>query len=331
MYLYFIFAPSGYDVHAQPVFNHPPEAGIALRYKAQLISFSDTVDVQPGESMSWDYSYFVAGTTSDQMWGSTDTSNLLSVFPTSDLVENRGTYEQLFYDLEDDGLFEVGINDNTYGPMVYTEPRQVFAYPITYGTAWDSPLHISYTADGDLNVLDGSWSCATIGYGVVTLPNFEFDSALFVECDEFLAQFVNGLSVGGQHATTKRIMVPDLPWPVLQLNSRYWVANGDTIFSARQVIYLTSVVTSVKLSTTDSPTLSVYPNPAGRELNVSTAARRAAFSIADLNGRIVREGESSTVSPNHAIDIRDLPNGMYVLSVLDDQRTVSRLKFTVEH
>lgn len=79
--------------------------------------------------------------------------------------------------------------------------------------------------------------------------------------------------------------------------------------------------------------LSVYPNPAGRQLTVDSwpsavGSRRSAvrLSIVDLFGRVVKEfGEISSFP--HQIDISGLPDGVYLLKMIDDSGNVSSAKF----
>ena len=110
-----------------------------------------------------------------------------------------------------------------------------------------------------------------------------------------------------------------------------WPLQGINIYRLRMVdmdgYFTYSKIVTVLM---DAPqnTLSVFPNPAGRELTVHIfATGLLQLKLADLNGRILKEeirqlsGNSSTI-----LDISNLPKGVYVL-ILQNSNEILYRKF----
>jgi hypothetical protein len=89
------------------------------------------------------------------------------------------------------------------------------------------------------------------------------------------------------------------------------------------VMFLDNIsVTSTNLSVDDfvSSKFSISPNPVKSMLSVSNAENINvnAISIADLNGRVIKETKYSNVS-NMEVDLSELSSGMYIMNINSDQ------------
>ncbi len=92
-------------------------------------------------------------------------------------------------------------------------------------------------------------------------------------------------------------------------------------------------LTEVKEHRAESVGLSVYPNPASRQLTVdgwqsAVGGQRSAvrLSIVDLFGREIKYIGNISSFPLQ-IDISDLPEGVYFLKVFNDSGNVGAVKF----
>lgn len=72
----------------------------------------------------------------------------------------------------------------------------------------------------------------------------------------------------------------------------------------------------VKISQTDIPKFSVYPNPVKDFLNISSNAKIKEISIYDLSGKLHKNEILNT--ENAKINVKDLPSGHYILKVKED-------------
>jgi len=85
------------------------------------------------------------------------------------------------------------------------------------------------------------------------------------------------------------------------------IFNADQVFLNDLGLQLTSVTSSlVDLG------ISIYPNPVAEILYIESIDDLAKFSILDVNGRVVQQGE---LSSENAINVSQLENGTYLLSL----------------
>jgi hypothetical protein len=95
-----------------------------------------------------------------------------------------------------------------------------------------------------------------------------------------------------------------------------------------RVIALPPVVTSVADAKRDAFNVSVYPNPARMQVNVSAATNLSDVVITDISGRVVIRHNMNAQS-DATIDISTLNRGMYVMQLNGINGTVSK-KLAVE-
>jgi hypothetical protein len=95
-------------------------------------------------------------------------------------------------------------------------------------------------------------------------------------------------------------------------------------------VFLTILATE---PTTDDETLSVYPNPATRQVTISMPStlalpRSPAVRLTNLSGQTVRTGVLSRDGKNYStiFDVADLPGGTFFVVVEDDQTQSVRVK-----
>ncbi len=67
---------------------------------------------------------------------------------------------------------------------------------------------------------------------------------------------------------------------------------------------------------------SFYPNPAQNKINITSKTQINGYVITDLQGKIIRSNRSSNIS---SIDVSDLAKGSYVLTLISNEKTSSKL------
>lgn len=104
------------------------------------------------------------------------------------------------------------------------------------------------------------------------------------------------------------------------------VTNGyvllDTGFETQpSTTFLAIVVTPCTLLANETfdeaNSFSVYPNPASSILNIESISKIKSISITDINGRIIFENKSDSLSTT--INIEMLSSGMYMIQVKTDK------------
>lgn len=74
--------------------------------------------------------------------------------------------------------------------------------------------------------------------------------------------------------------------------------------------------------------LSVYPNPASDEIQLTAASNISSYSIISASGAVAKSGEINAAF-NYAINVSDLPAGIYVLQAKSDDSVLTK-RFIVE-
>jgi hypothetical protein len=118
--------------------------------------------------------------------------------------------------------------------------------------------------------------------------------------------------------------IDSLP-PLSPLTKYYWrVAGVNSEGESRWSDvwnFTTGATTGVKENNFSSLSLSSFPNPSSKELNIIYTLpinESARIILYDLTGKIIREGICSIESGEHQIawDISDLANGNYILGLI---------------
>jgi hypothetical protein len=80
---------------------------------------------------------------------------------------------------------------------------------------------------------------------------------------------------------------------------------------------------------TDNVQLSIYPNPFSTDIDIAlqkTGLKQASFTLTNILGQIVFAKQEDNLSPSYTkmLDLRNLPNGVYLLEVVVDGERVVR-------
>ncbi len=94
---------------------------------------------------------------------------------------------------------------------------------------------------------------------------------------------------------------------------RCLITSDNVYRCALTMEYYVDVVEASSNAEDDKIKVSVYPNPVADELHVTSSRTMETIRLFDMNGRLVYQSEAG--SPEHRIDMENLPSGMYVLDV----------------
>ena len=112
-------------------------------------------------------------------------------------------------------------------------------------------------------------------------------------------------------------------------NYLVWVTiyvDGDTAISCRREIFLDNN-TGVN-EEKDSRNISIYPNPATKQLTIQSASKIKSIKIYDLFGRLIKIVFSNNTL-SQTINIENLTSGLYIVNVTSEKGN-SKLKFIKE-
>lgn len=90
-------------------------------------------------------------------------------------------------------------------------------------------------------------------------------------------------------------------------------------------------VLTVPSTSSTVPEIQLFPNPAKDQvtINFESVAQAKSLSVYDLNGKLMRQIEISKAQRQHQLAITEFPNGLYVVSVFDQNGTAYRKKLVI--
>lgn len=303
-----IISPSSWKIHsrANPVCN---KAKIRIRNNGANDLTSCTI------------SYGIDGQMQTHEW----TGNL--AFMESEEVEL--TYSNPDYwsgeDEEETLIFEVTVNNpngtedenpsNSYGTSSFVRPP-VFAYSdlndnrlIVMVTTNNSPWETSATLEtmNGTEIFASDYGSATTAYrDTLTLNEGCYKFHLRDTDDDGLSFFAN--NDGNGQARLRRVA-----------GGNFVQFDPDFGKEVIQYFYFKTNIVSVEEHVVPSPSLQLFPNPANDFLHLRVSDWDAALEwrVFDLNGRMLKEGQSRRGEEQLTVDLSDLPSGMYHLQLSD--------------
>ncbi|MBK7428720.1 MAG: S8 family serine peptidase [Saprospiraceae bacterium] len=112
------------------------------------------------------------------------------------------------------------------------------------------------------------------------------------------------------------------------------VLEVTDIAGCRDFAFADITIDPLSTSTSDTQpylkTLSVFPNPAGDEINVLSEMQfsgQQRWNIIHINGQILNSGLWNDNNLTHKLRIADLPPGFYTIQVIQDDKVMQRARF----
>ena len=128
-----------------------------------------------------------------------------------------------------------------------------------------------------------------------------------------LVSKIDGLYVGNKTQTNDAVM-----WPATDTDYRRWkfivIANVNGPTTALKSSFDTTA------NNFDISNLELYPNPSSDILNVELPMNHAmeSYSVVDSSGRKIMDGVFSGSGQYHQINLSGLPNGLYIIKIVDN-------------
>lgn len=115
--------------------------------------------------------------------------------------------------------------------------------------------------------------------------------------------------------------------------------DGMSVYQAKGLLYevpefeypstietlFTTEIKDIKNTATPDLELEIFPNPTSEFLNIRTLLTNDAFEICNLTGQLMKSGRLT----NNLIKVSDMPEGFYILRVLDNNQLIATEKFSV--
>lgn len=241
----------------------------------------------------------------------------------SDFDPQNITYT--FQDVQSGIVLELG----SFGPVLntnYRAPGLAFAYPLEHGASVSD--WFCYTTSSISGTVDycGTTTITLDAIGTLHLPIGTFNDVHRVTTRRAIIPVPVEEGVDSTILTINEWYVAGTPFPLLQF-SKLQSPDGS-VTRTGQVIDENSLVGI--LETREQQQLEVFPNPTSGIVNVTTSARDERAELIALDGRLVRQLWLNAVDGQRTIDLSDVPDGVYHLSIWDDV-SVRSTKVVVAH
>ena len=143
--------------------------------------------------------------------------------------------------------------------------------------------------------------------------------------------YLNGVYIGSKNTTLNTTATTNINVGCRNNNSAYFLGKLDDIGVWNRALTQQEITnlyngTSVGLNEfNNSKLFSVYPNPAKYQINIKVDASllNSAYSIYDYTGKLILSGKLT--SENTSIELTNLPQGIYMLSVGDNAKQTFKL------
>jgi len=112
----------------------------------------------------------------------------------------------------------------------------------------------------------------------------------------------------------------------IKVLNEYGCSSSDTII-------ITKLISSLNKGETIDPDYLVFPNPFKENITLitsCTASTDYTIRITDLNGQVLKEQIIDEDSGYFILELPDLPAGIYILHMIDGQKTVRSCKIMKE-
>ncbi|MFW6020431.1 MAG: T9SS type A sorting domain-containing protein [Bacteroidales bacterium] len=248
-------------------------------------------------------------------------------FPSANIAWVRsGSDEVAYYNASSSALQFYGMHIPGTTTLSYDDPEDELQFPITYDDSYTDTWDVEYTANGITFYREGTTTVTADGYGTLITPEGTFNNVLRVHTEQI---YQDSASISG----SPYIMDYDL-------NAYTWYKEGyhsflATTFSLNSpngpqssASYISNLPVSTNEITRDI-SCKVFPNPASENVNIELSAK-GDVSVKLLNsaGQQV-EATVHEQDQNLRIDVSNLPEGLYLVRIVQDETNLITKKIVV--
>jgi hypothetical protein len=214
------------------------------------------------------------------------------------------------------------------GSFNYTNPIDLFRFPIGFGQAYNDPFESTITAIGFSFQRNGAVQVDVDGSGTLSTPIGTFNNVLRVKSVETYNLLglppIPGSSTSGV-VTTYNFISADYPGAILLS----YVIDDDNIGNVDTTIgFADPNFQSIADLLTEE--LSVFPVPASDILHIQAGTSVSSVDLFDINGRSI--AQQAVNSGNLLkIDVADIPAGVYVIRIFLSNGSISNRRVIITH
>lgn len=286
---------------------------------------ADTAGVMAGPSGSgqtWNFSSISLSTnqiTLDYVDPSTTPSS--ADFPSANVAQYDGT-DYTYYNSTSTMLESYGTSANS---TIYTDPHLLFNFPFAFNDQISDVFEGAYDAAGTPSSRDGESTTTADGTGTLITPTNTFNNVLRTRMEVTMIDSVEAFGNTIVTTTDQDIYQwydPNAKFPLMQIvYLTSTTESGGQVFNTttNKLVYVNSDAVGLE-EETNSPIISMYPNPANNILNIA-AKGDVDVSIYSVLGEIVL---STSGNNSFSIDVSSLTEGSYVVMFSENDQNYAQ-------
>lgn len=255
-----------------------------------------------------------------------------SSFPTANV--SFGTSPYVYYKTPSTAWQMNGVVNGAGTVIAYSDLEDMLRFPTAYNSSYTDTWSATFVQATYTYYRTGSTTVTADGWGTLTTP---------------AGTFANVMRVHFVQTYQDSTYIQNMPFVITYQNDQYmWYLNGNhypvasvyTLTAASSTsqagYYLDNVVSGIDESQALS-SLSLYPNPATDQLNLSYTladSREVVVSVFNADGSLVREmkqGQSAEGENIQRIFVGDLPDGIYFATITAEGNLPVTRRFVVAH
>jgi hypothetical protein len=219
------------------------------------------------------------------------------------------------------GLRELLANDNS--AIIMRVP-----YPFSYGNTYIDSATFIAPPPAFISGASYHYTLTAFGTGTLILPNSSYKNVLSVKFQSIQTTTINGVvSPNKKYTTAFYYYTPGILHHLMYGRTVYETGPNPTDYGP-YTEFISEQLTGIASLQDKAPLLSLSPNPCSSLLQVPEGYPAGSVSVRNLSGQIVLQ--STYDGSALKVDLKDLTNGLYFLSLSDGQHSFSQ-KITVLH
>ena len=278
-----------------------------------------------GASVTWDFSAIeTSGIASVFTLVDPSATGVAGDFPGANVANDDGSGTYAFFNATTSQYSVIGVYSPTT-TIFYSDPEELFIFPINYGDSNSDDLYSEFTSGVDM-VRSGSNVVNADGYGTLILPSGSYSDVLRVKIEQDYADEAVGIPYSFEYNFDLYYWFKaGVKGPIFQYYYQDITTGGFPSIVENYLINSDVEVTSIE-NNPGSVLLSIYPNPADDVLNISmgTKVRLISSEIFDVAGQKVSGSTNLNAGSTASIDVSKLKAGIYIVRLVTSEGNYSR-------
>ncbi|MFI5171277.1 MAG: hypothetical protein ACHQFW_02745, partial [Chitinophagales bacterium] len=248
-------------IFAQPTITSSVAGGIGDEFSSTIVTTDGFDPGTGGADMTWDFSGIsTSGTLAEGSLIDPEETGHAAEFPGANVASMSLAGNYGYFKLTASEYSLIGYY-SAASTILYSDPEEIFIFPLTYGTSNTDGLYSEFFSGGDI-IREGGNVLSADGYGTLKLPSGTYSNVLRVKLEEdYSDTYVDFPLALEYNFDTYYWLKEGVLGPLFSYSYTEVIAGGPPSVSESYSINNNVDITSIE-NNVESILLSMYPNPA---------------------------------------------------------------------